>query len=52
MLEQVHKIERNLDAEIKRRADADKQLQLAVETELKTMHDRLTLHIRESQMSL
>jgi cell fate (sporulation/competence/biofilm development) regulator YlbF (YheA/YmcA/DUF963 family) len=41
-----------LQAEIKRRADADKQIHNHFETELKTVQDRMSLQMNEMQIAV
>jgi len=52
LVDSVNKLERNLEAEIKRRMEADKSLQNAMEAELSSMHEKHSMQMREMQMSL
>lgn len=52
LVDQVHKLERNMEAEIKRRMEADKALHATLEHELKSMHEKHNAQMREMQMSL
>ena len=50
--EHVTKLERSLESEIKRRADADAQLQAHLETEMKAAQDKIMLSVREHSLGL
>lgn len=50
--ETVAKVERSLEAEIVRRAEADKALVSRFDAEVKAMEDRMALHLREVQTGI
>jgi hypothetical protein len=52
LTEAVQKLERSLDAEIKRRAEADKSIQASLEAEIKAVHEKLSGQIREQNLQL
>ena len=47
LVDQVHKLERNMEAEIKRRMEADKALHDTLEHELKGMHEKHNAQMHE-----
>ena len=52
LVEQVAKLERGMEAEIKRRMEADKALQVTVEAEMKAMQEAHHQQMRDIQMSM
>eukprot|EP00238_Polyblepharides_amylifera_P004437 CAMPEP_0196578060 /NCGR_PEP_ID=MMETSP1081-20130531/7035_1 /TAXON_ID=36882 /ORGANISM="Pyramimonas amylifera, Strain CCMP720" /LENGTH=261 /DNA_ID=CAMNT_0041897169 /DNA_START=335 /DNA_END=1120 /DNA_ORIENTATION=+ len=52
VVDQVNKLERNLESEIKRRMEADKALSVRLDTELKAMHDKQQVQMRELHLSV
>lgn len=50
--EHVAKLEKGLEAEVKRRSESDKQLQAHFESELKTLQDRVVIQFSEVQGAL
>jgi predicted DNA-binding WGR domain protein len=52
LVDQVNKLERSMEAEIKRRMEADKALQVTVEAEMKAMQEAHHQQMRDVQMSM